>query len=130
MNYQVSDFVIRIKNAALARRKEVALPYSKLNLGIGKTLVKHGFLENIKEETINKKKSLKATIKYERRQPALSEIEIISKPSLRIYGGTKAINSLERKGRRTVVLSTSQGVMTGKEAKKKGLGGEMLFAIW
>ncbi|OGH07569.1 MAG: 30S ribosomal protein S8 [Candidatus Levybacteria bacterium RBG_16_35_11] len=130
MNYLVSDFVIRIKNAALARRKEVILPYSKLNLGIGKVLVKNGFLENIKEEEKNKKKNLKATIKFERRQPVLTEIDIISKPSLRIYGGTDAINSLARKGKRLIIISTNVGVMTGREAKKKGLGGEILFAIW
>jgi len=130
MNYQVADFVIRIKNSALARRKEVALPYSKLNLGIGKVLVKSGFLENIKEEEKDKKKSLKGTIKFEKRLPALTEIDIISKPSLRVYGGSTAISALARKGRRTIVVSTSQGVMTGREAKKKGLGGEILFAIW
>ena len=130
MNYQVADFVIRIKNAALARRKEVVLPYSKLNLGIGKVLVKNGFLENIKEEETDKKKNLKGTIKFEKRLPALTEIDIISKPSLRVYGGTSEISALARKGRRTIVVSTSQGVMTGREAKKKGLGGEILFAIW
>jgi len=130
MNYQVSDFVIRIKNAALAKRKEVVLPYSKLNLAIGKVLVKNGFLENIKEEEENKKKVLKGTIKYERRQPVLSQIDIISKPSLRVYGHKNSIGELEKRGRRTVVVSTSQGVMIGKEARKKGLGGEILFAIW
>ncbi|OGH09036.1 MAG: 30S ribosomal protein S8 [Candidatus Levybacteria bacterium RBG_16_35_6] len=129
MNYLVSDFVIRIKNAALAKRKEVILPYSKLNLGIGKVLIKNGFLENIKEEEKDKKKSLKAVIKYEKRQPVLSEIDIISKPSLRVYGGTQAIDKVARRGRRKVIVSTSQGVMTGKDAKKKGLGGEILFAI-
>ena len=129
MNYQVADFVIRIKNAALAKRKGVVLPYSKLNLGIGKVLVKQGFLENIKEEG-DKKKNLKGIIKYEKRRPVVNEIEIITKPSLRIYGGVKAIQNLARKGKRTIVISTSQGVMTGFEAKKKGLGGEILFAIW
>jgi small subunit ribosomal protein S8 len=130
MNYQVADFVIRIKNAALAKRKEVVLPYSKLNLGIGQVLVKNGFLESIKEEEVDKKKNLKGVVKYERRQPALTEIDIISKPSLRVYGGSSAIEKMARKGKRIIVISTSQGVMTGREAKKKGLGGEILFAIW
>ena len=130
MNYQVADFVIRIKNAALARRREVVLPYSKLNLAIGKVLVKNGFLENIKEEEQDKKKTLKGTIKYEKRQPALSEIDIISKPSLRVYKNKSSIFDIEKRGRKTVIVSTSQGVMIGKEARKKGLGGEILFAIW
>jgi len=130
MNYPVADFVIRIKNAALARRKEVVLPYSKLNFGIGKVLVRIGFLENIKELEEDKKKALKGTIKFEKRLPVLSQIEIISKPSLRVYGQANSIKNLEKKGRKTIVISTSQGVMTGKEAQKKGLGGELLFAIW
>lgn len=130
MNYTVSDFVIRVKNAALAKRKEVVLPYSKLNFGIGKVLVKNGFLEEIKEQEAENKKTLKAKIKYERRQPVLSTIDIVSKPSLRVYGGKNEISALARRGRRTIVVSTSQGVMTGKEAIKKGLGGEILFAIW
>lgn len=130
MNNQIADFIIRIKNASLAKRKEVILPFSNLNKDVGKNLVKLGFLENIKEETVKNRKMIKATIKYFKRSPVLSEIEILSKPSLRVYGGAKEIEQLERKGKRTVIVSTSQGVITGKEARKKGVGGEILFAIW
>lgn len=130
MNNQIADFIIRIKNASLAKRKEVVLPFSNLNKDVGKNLVKMGFLENIKEETVKNRKMLKATIKYFKRSPVLSEVEILSKPSLRIYGGAKEIEQLERRGKRTVIVSTSQGVITGKEARKKGVGGEILFAIW
>ena len=130
MNYLVSDFIIRIKNAAQARRREVELPYSRLNLEIGKVLVKKGFLENIKDHEKDKKKSLTALVRFERRQPVFSNIEIISKPSLRNYGSTNSVNNLEKRGHRTVLISTSQGVMTGREANKKGIGGEVLFAIW
>lgn len=130
MNYQVADFIIRIKNSALAKRKQVVLPYSKLNKEIGKVLVKNGFLEEIKDSVIDNKKTLTGTVKYYRRIPILTNIEIISKPSLRVYGTVKDILELEKRGKRKVVVSTSQGVMTGIEAKKKGIGGEILFAIW
>lgn len=130
MNYQVSDFVIRIKNAALAKRREVVLPYSNLNKEIGKVLVKNGFLENIKEEETEGKKALTAVIKYYRRLPVLADVQIVSKPSLRVYSPAKDVTSIEKRGNKIVIVSTSQGVMTGKEAKKKGVGGEVLFAIW
>lgn len=130
MNYQIADFIIRIKNSALAKRKQVVLPYSKLNKEVGKVLVKNGFLEEIKDSTTDNKKTLTATIKYYKRIPILTNIEIISKPSLRIYGAVKDILELEKRGKRKVIVSTSQGVMTGIEAKKKGIGGEILFAIW
>jgi len=73
---------------------------------------------------------LSATVKYYKRIPILTGVEIISKPSLRVYGPIEDILKIERKGNKTVVVSTSQGIMVGKEAKKKGIGGEILFAIW
>ncbi len=130
MNHLVSDFVIRIKNSAISKRKEVILPYSKINKEIGKLLVKEGFIEDLKEESVEGKKLLKANIKYERRIPVLTDVEVISKPSLRIYGDIKKINEIKKRGRRQVIISTSQGVMTSEEAEKKGVGGEILFAIW
>lgn len=125
MNYN-SNFVIEIKNAVRAKRREVLLPLSKLNKEIGKVLVKEGFLEEIKEE----KNKIRAKLKYDKRTPRFSDVILISKPSLRNYIGAKEILDIERKGKKTIVISTSQGLMTGKEAYKKGLGGEVLFAIW
>lgn len=125
MNYN-SNFVIEIKNAVRAKRREVLLPLSKFNKEIGKVLVREGFLEEIKEE----KNMIRAKLKYDKRTPRFSDVVLISKPSLRNYIGTKEILNLERKGKKTIVISTSQGLMTGKEAYKKGLGGEVLFAIW
>ena len=130
MNHSVSDFLIRIKNASLARRREVDLPYSNINKEIGKVLQKEGFLTEIKETKDGAKRGLHAVISYEKRTPVLSNVIVISKPSLRVYKPSKKINDIERRGRRKVVLSTSQGVMSGYDAKKKGLGGEILFEIW
>ncbi len=69
MNHLVSDFIIRVKNSAIAKRKEVVLPYSKINKEIGRVLVKEGFLENIKEEEVEGKKQLRAVIRYQNRIP-------------------------------------------------------------
>lgn len=130
MNHLVSDFIIRIKNSALSKRKEVILPFSNINREIGKVLVKEGFLESIKEQAVENKKELKAIIKYENRIPVLSGVIIISKPSLRVYTPSKKLSEIAKRGKRRVIISTSQGVMTSFEAQKKGLGGEVLFSIW
>lgn len=130
MNHSVSDFLIRIKNASLAQRKEVTLPYSKLNKEIGRVLKSEGYLEDVKETTDGVKKSIQVVIKYEKRRPILNDLKIVSKPSLRIYNAYKDISKLELRGKHKVVLSTSQGVMSGAEARKKGVGGEVLFEIW
>jgi len=130
MNYLVADFMIRIKNSAISKRKEVVLPFSNLNKEIGKVLVKEGFLENIKEETVNGKKTLNAIIRYEKRIPVFTDVIIISKPSLRVYEPAKKLNEIKKRGKRKVVLSTNKGVMTAEEAQKKGVGGEILFAVW
>lgn len=129
MNYQIGDFIIRIKNAASAKRKEVVLPYSRVNNAIGKVLVKEGFLEEIKQEEEDGKKVLKGKIRYDRRRPVLEGVTIFSKPSLRVYVSASEINFYQKKGAHVLIFSTSQGIMTGKEARKKGVGGELLFAI-
>jgi len=130
MNHLVSDFIIRIKNSALSKRKEVILPFSNINKEIGKVLVKEGFLESIKEDGVKAKKELKAIIRYENRIPVLTDVKIISKPSLRVYSPSKKLSEIAKRGKRKIIVSTSQGVMTSYEAQKKGLGGEILFAIW
>jgi len=129
MNYRMGDFVIRIKNASLAKRRKVVVPYSKVVLDVGNLLLKRGFLEDIKEKIIGEKKVLEIAIKYDRRMPKITEVQIVSKPSLRVYSLAKDIPELE-KGRVTVVMSTSKGIMVGKDAHKKGIGGEVLFKIW
>lgn len=130
MNYLVADFILRIKNASLARRKQVVMPYSNINKAIGKTLVKEGFLAEIKEGETEGKKTLLATLRYENRRPVVSDVLIVSKPSLRVYVGAREVREKAGKDAMTSILSTNAGVMTGKEAAKKGVGGELLFRVW
>lgn len=130
MNYNVADFIIRIKNAASAKRKRVAFAYSKLAKNMANLLAKQGYLKNVIEEEVDGKKVLSAEITYEKRIPAFSDAKIISKPSLRIYEDKLGLGKRERRGLGDIIVSTSSGLMTGKEALKKGLGGELLFEIW
>lgn len=136
MNHKVSDFIIRIKNASLAKRRKVFAPYCNINKALGRVLVKEGYLESVKEAELPKqsedsgKKALELTIKYERRNPVLTDVEIVSKPSLHIFAAAAKIHDIQRRGRHTIILSTNKGIMSGKEAFKKGIGGEILFRIW
>ena len=130
MSYQVADFIIRIKNAYAARRKEVVIPFSNISLAIGKTLVKNGFLSEVKTEEVDGKKQLRAILRYSRRKAVVTEVDIVSKPSLRVYVSAKENNSRVRRDAMTAILSTSEGIMSGKEAQKKGIGGELLFRVW
>ncbi len=130
MHDEVADFIIRIKNAAMARRKTVVLTYSKLNKAMAAVLIKERFLNDIAEEEQDGHKILVATIRYERRLPVLSNVVIISKPSLRAYTRVKGVRQKEQRNMSTVIVTTSKGVMTGREAKKHGIGGEVLFEVW
>lgn len=130
MSYQVADFIIRIKNAYAARRKEVVSPFSNTSFAIGKTLVKNGFLSDVKKEEVDGKKQIRATLRYARRKPVVTEVDIISKPSLRVYVSAKENSIRSGRDAMTAVLSTSEGIMSGKEAQKKGIGGELLFRVW
>ena len=129
MNYIVGDFVIQLKNASLARKKEIVTPYSNLNKAIGKVLVKEGFLDSVKDETVDGHKALSVTLRYQRRRPTITDVKLVSRPSLRAYVGSDEI--AQKQGREAIaILSTNAGVLTGKEAIKKGVGGELLFKIW
>jgi len=130
MNYTLGDFVIRIKNAVRAHRKDVSAPATKITKGIAKILVKEGFLSGVKESEQDGKKVLVADIVYEKRTPVFTDVKIISKPSLRVYATKIELEKKEKRGLGKIVVSTSAGLMTGKEALKKGLGGELLFQIW
>lgn len=123
-----TDFVSQLKNASLARKRTIIVPFVKLNKAIAKALVKEGFLEKATQESIDGRKFLSVSLRYTHRTPSISDILIISKPSLRVYVGTEEINTKQGRAR-TFILSTNQGVMSGKEAMKKKIGGELLFAI-
>ncbi|MBI5044937.1 MAG: 30S ribosomal protein S8 [Candidatus Levybacteria bacterium] len=127
--YSVADFVIRVKNASYAHRKEVIMPYSKIVKAIAKLLVREGFLADVRDSDFDGKKAVTVGIRYVRRKPVVNEIEILSKPSLRLHFNSNELRNEQRKKTSTIVVSTSQGLMTAKDALKKGLGGEVLFRI-
>jgi len=123
------DFVIQLKNAAMARKKDITTPYSNINKAIAKALTKEGFLDTVKEETVDGKRLLNIRLRYQSRKPAITDVILLSKPSLRKYVSAMEIGKAQ--GRSAVaVLSTNAGVLSGREAMKKKVGGEILFKIW
>ena len=127
--YHVADFVIRVKNASSARRKEVVMPYSKIVKAIAKLLVKEGYLADVKDTETDGRKSITVGIRYVRRKAIVSDVEIVSKPSLRRHMAIKELQVEQRKKTLMLVVSTSQGLMTSRQALQKGIGGELLFKI-
>lgn len=129
MMYSIGDFLIQIKNASLARRRVVTVQFSRLSESVGKVLQKEGFLEEVKTDVNDEKKILVATLRFVRRKPVVSGIKLISKPSIRSYVKAHEMGKKVR-GSSVKILSTNQGILTGKEALSKRIGGELLFEIW
>lgn len=124
----LSNFITIIKNAYAANHKQVTLPYSKFNHSLAQILSDHGYLGEIKkiDETPAK---LQCQLLYLDEQALITHLSLISKPGLRRYTTTDNI-PYALSGRGLVILSTSQGLMTDKQARKKNLGGELICQIW
>lgn len=123
VNYPIGDFLIKIKNAALAGRSEVVMPYSKLVFKVAELLKKEKFLRDIKKN----EGDLVVDLSYMKKQPVLVEMKLVSKPGRRVY---KKVDELKKlKGLLFYIISTPEGVMTSKEAIKKNLGGEVIAEI-
>lgn len=122
-NYPVGDFLIRVKNAALAEKRDVLVDNNKLTMEVAKILKKEGYLESLneKEEVLNVRIALKS------KKPVISNIKLVSKPGLRIYMGVDEL--LQKKGPSQFIVSTTQGILLSKEAIKKRLGGEVIAEI-
>lgn len=121
----IGDALIRIKNGYRVGKESVSQPYSKLIIKIMKLLQKEGYIDSVEE----KNHEVFVSLKYINRQPALTDLKRISKPSLRVY---KGVNELPRvlSGLGIAIISTPKGIMTDKEARKKHLGGEVMALVW
>lgn len=124
VNYQIGDFLIRIKNTVLAGKKEVETTNIKVVKACALALKKAGFLEDVKVDG----KKLIAKVAFRNKKPVIFNIKLISKPGLRIYQDVSEIRS--KKGPSVLVLSTSKGILTSPEALKKMVGGEVIAEIW
>lgn len=131
VNDNIGDLMIRIKNGYLARKETVVLSYSKVGVSISKLLVDAGYLVKVDVQDAPKGnfKQLVATLKYDGRQPALTDVKRVSKPGLRVYKNSKSLPRVLN-GLGIAVISTPKGVMTDHQARKLGLGGEVMALVW
>jgi len=127
----IADMIIRIKNGSRAKKKVVEVRWSKIKERIGEILVKEGYLKTVKVETAATKfKVLKMELIYHAQEPALTDVKRISKSSARIYAKAKKAPLVKRGLGGITILTTSQGLMTAREAAKKNIGGEVICQIW
>ncbi len=126
----ISDTLIRIKNASIMYHKSLFVPYSNVNKSILNIMKNEGYIENIEEQEIDGKKMLRIYLKYgNKREKFILGIKRISKPGRRIYVGKDRIPRV-LDGFGTAVISTPKGLMTDREARKEGQGGEVICFIW
>ncbi len=124
----IADMICRIKNAQARFRPEVAMPFSRHKESISALMRREGFIEDFRVEQQDQKKDLVVTLKYHQKKPVIEMIRRESKSSCRIYRKSKDLPKVLN-GMGAAVISTSQGVMTDREARRKGLGGEVLFLL-
>ncbi len=126
----ISDMIIMIKNAGNAGRESVVVSYSKIKHAIANCLLKEGYISSVSKKTKKGFPGLELGIAYKAdKEPRITDVKRISKPSRRMYVGVKEIK-LVKNGHGALILSTPKGILTGREARKEMVGGETLFNIW
>ena len=126
----VADFLTRIRNGIRARQQKVDVPASKLKLEIARILKEEGFISNFKSTEEDGRKVLRVYLKYgNNNEAAISRLQRVSSPGCRVYVGHNEIPRVLG-GMGINILTTPRGVMTGREARKQGVGGEILCEIW
>lgn len=127
----ISDMLTRIRNASVRKLAGIEMPYTKMNESIAKVLKSAGYVEEVKVFKVagTKKSGLSITLGYDKGEPRFQALERVSKPSLRVYKKYEEIDFVLN-GYGMYVVSTSRGVMSSVEAKKKKLGGELICKVY
>ena len=125
----ISDFLTRFKNASRARKDGFTAPYSKIKAEIARILQEEGYVWSYEVDTSGKFPEIKVKTKFVDKTPALTDLKRISKPGLRQYVGSNEVPRVLN-GLGISILSTSRGIMTGHQAKKAKVGGELLAQVW
>lgn len=126
---QIADLITRIRNAIMVGKTEIRVPVSKLKVAVTEGLKDAGYLTDYEIEEGKPRGVLHVTICEEGMPAKITEITKVSKPGRRVYVGSEEIPVI-KSGRGCVLISTSKGIMTGREAKKQHLGGEILVKVY
>jgi len=126
----IADYLTRIRNALRADLPEVEIPSSRLKKELSRILVEQGYIQNFELEPTAVGESIKIQLKYtDDRDPVISGLKRVSRPGRRRYVGGDRVPKVQG-GMGTAIISTSSGVMTGHEAREKGVGGEVVAFVW
>lgn len=128
MTDPVADLLTRIRNGQRAAKNEVSLPASKLKVAIANVLKEEGYISDVRVEEQDKKPVMTVKLKYFQGQPVIEQIQRVSRPGLRIYRGKDELPRVIG-GLGVAVVSTSRGVMTDRQARAQGQGGEVLCVV-
>lgn len=128
-NMGIIDLIIRIKNGYMSKKSMIVGAYSKRGLDVLNLLKKEGYIEDYKIEENGVKKKILIDLLYINGVSAVREIKIVSKPGMRIYMPSRHLKPIQA-GSGRIVVTSSKGIITDKEARKNGIGGEVLFQIW
>lgn len=126
---QIADLITRIRNAIMVGKTEIRVPTSKLKVAVADGLVNAGYLDSYEVEEGKPRGVLHVIINKDGENARITEITKVSKPGRRVYAGAAEI-PVVKSGRGAVLISTSKGIMTGREAKKQHLGGEILVKVY
>jgi len=126
----IADFLTRIRNASRSGKAQVLAPFSKIKADIARILKQEGYISEYEVETsADDKPQIRLTTKFVNRAPAITGLKRVSKPGLRKYVGAQEVPRVLG-GLGITILSTPKGVMSGREAKKENVGGELLAFVW
>lgn len=125
----ISDMLTRIRNASMARKTEVLVPLSKIKFEIAKLLKHEDYVVSVEEVKQGNMPNIKIVLKYDSSKPAISHIQRVSTPGRRVYVKKEAVPTILN-GLGMAILSTPQGLMTNKQAKRAGVGGELMCEVW
>lgn len=125
----ISDMLTRIRNASMARKTEVLVPLSKIKFEIAKLLKHEDYVVSVEEVKQGNMPNIKIVLKYDSSKPAISHIQRVSTPGRRVYVKKEAVPTILN-GLGVAILSTPQGLMTNKQAKRAGVGGELMCEVW
>jgi len=126
----ISDMLTRIRNAVAVGHERVAMPSSKLKMNIAQILVDEGFIDRYEVSENGHRSELELVLRYaERRRPVIEGLKRVSRPGHRVYRGAAELPRVQG-GLGVAVVSTSQGLMPDREARKRRLGGEIICEVW
>lgn len=131
VNDTIADMLTRIRNANLARHQTTEVPSTNMTRSIARVLQEEGFIEGFEDVGEGVKRRIVITLRYrdKNRRPTITALQRVSKPGLRVYSNRKELPRVLG-GIGIAIISTSNGIMTDREARKRGVGGEVLCYVW